>query len=222
MKYLALIFCLLVFQSLYAQTDSVNAQKEIQTAPAVTKAPVRTSAPVTVPEDKSLTLQERFLMMKSKSQTFNDYKVIKETVLDGVWKITRDSISTRKTSLAKARATIASLESEVTASKAALQQKEASMQEVVYDSTHITVLGISFGKQLFLGIVASIIALLVLGLLLATGKLKLMYTSIKEKAELVNVITTEYEEYKRKALDKQTKLSRELQNERNKLAEIRR
>ena len=44
----------------------------------------------------------------------------------------------------------------------------------------------------------------------------------KEKIDLINATTFEFEEYKHKALDKQTKLSRELQNERNKLMEMKR
>jgi hypothetical protein len=35
------------------------------------------------------------------------------------------------------------------------------------------------------------------------------------------MLTNEYEEYKRRAMEKQTKLSRELQDERNKLSSIR-
>ena len=41
-------------------------------------------------------LQERFLYLKSKSQSYGAYKVVKESVLDGVWKIANDSIAARK------------------------------------------------------------------------------------------------------------------------------
>ena len=36
------------------------------------------------------TLNERYAVMKDKSETFNEYKVIKEYILDGMWKITKD------------------------------------------------------------------------------------------------------------------------------------
>jgi hypothetical protein len=213
-----MLFCLLAAQSLSAQ--DTPAETPVQTAPAVsTPRPVAAQPAV---DDRKLTLHERFLIMKTKSQTYNDYKVIKETVLDGVWKITRDSIAARKSSLAAANKTIAALKEEVSLSKSALQQKETSMQDVLFDSTHISVIGISMGKQAFLGTVGVVLVILVLLLMFVSGRLKLMYNSVKEKADLANAINGEYEEYKRKALDKQTKLSRELQNERNKLAEIRR
>ena len=216
MRYIALLFCLLAFQVLSAQTTETQTQV-VPTASAPRPIPAQAAV-----EDKTLTLQERYLIMKTKSQTFNDYKVIKEVVLDGVWKITRDSIATRKAMLAKANANIADLKTQVDSSKSALVQKEASMQDVLYDSTHISVLGIPMGKSFFIGAVAGLLAVLILALVLVSGKLKLMYSSQNEKSELALAIHSEFEEYKRKALDKQTKLSRELQNERNKLAEIRR
>jgi len=227
MKYFALLLCLLAFQSLSAQTATETPAQTTPVQPTPAQTTHVASSPRSVPaqvavEDKSLTLQERFLLMKSKSQTYSDYKVIKETVLDGVWKITRDSIATRKALLAKANKTIEEMKAEVSAAKVTLEQKEASMQDVLYASTHISVLGISMGKQAFIAIVGILFVVLVLGLLVVSGRMKLIYTSVKEKSDLLTTISNEFEEYKRKALEKQSKLSRELQNERNKLAEIRR
>src|SRR4051812_29000964 len=109
MKYALLLLCFFTFQVLRAQTTPI--ETPAQTAPVP-------SAPKVVPaqnavDDKKLTLQERFLTMKTKSQTYSDYKVIKESVLDGVWKITRDSIASRKAMLASANKTIEELKAEV-------------------------------------------------------------------------------------------------------------
>jgi uncharacterized protein YfkK (UPF0435 family) len=122
----------------------------------------------------------------------------------------------------EARGTIASLETELQNARLALQQKEASMAEMVYSSTHITVLGISFDKKVFIAIVSIVTLGLLVMLGIMSGRLKLMGSSIKEKVDLVNATTIELEEYKKKSLEKQTKLSRELQNERNKLTELKR
>ncbi|HTF21352.1 MAG TPA: hypothetical protein VK658_24915, partial [Chryseolinea sp.] len=42
------------------------------------------------------TLGERYIIMKSKSQSYGAYKVIKESTLDGVWKISQDSLDAKK------------------------------------------------------------------------------------------------------------------------------
>jgi hypothetical protein len=144
------------------------------------------------------TLRERYLVMKTKSQNYQEYKVIKENLLDSWLK----------------------LQNELNESKEALAAKEASMKDVEHASSHITVLGIDFSKGFFAGLVGVIILGLGLTIAVILYMLKALGNNLKEKADLANAISSEYEEYKRKAMEKQTKLSRELQNERNKLMEL--
>ncbi len=54
------------------------------------------------------------------------------------------------------------------------------------------------------------------------ARMKVLDKSIREKTLTINMVSNEYEEYKKKAMEKQTKLSRELQDERNRLRELRR
>ncbi len=168
----------------------------------------------------SQTLRERYLVMKSKSQNYQDYKVIKENLLDAWWKIVIDSVQAKQAAIRAANANVAKLQKELDQSKETLASKEASMKDVEYASTHIKVLGIDFAKGFFAGLVGVIILGLGLTIAVIVYMLKTLRNGLKEKADLANAISNEYEEYKRKAMDKQTKLSRELQNERNKLMEL--
>lgn len=166
-------------------------------------------------------LNERFLLLKSRSQDFKEYKVIKHTVLDGFWKIVRDSVGAKDLARRDGNKKIESLKAELAQTQATLKKKEESMQEVVHDSTHITVLGIDFAKGTFLTTIA-VIVLALLGILaVIIMRLKAMFRSQKDRADAFSELSNEYEDYKRKAMDKQTKLSRELQNERNRLSEMR-
>ena len=166
------------------------------------------------------TLRERYLLMKTKSQNYQDYKVIKENLLDSWWKIVIDSVQAKQALVRAANQKAATLENELKENKDLLAQKEASMQDIVYASTHINVLGIDFDKGFFAGMVGVIILALGVTIAVIMYSLKAIKHNLKEKADLANAIGSEYEEYKRKAMDKQTKLSRELQNERNKLMEL--
>jgi F0F1-type ATP synthase membrane subunit b/b' len=166
-------------------------------------------------------LNERFQLLKSKSQNYKEYKVIRENVLDNFWKIVRDSVAAKEKAIQARDQNIKKLNTDLSATQANLKQKEESMAEIVHDSTHISVLGIEFSKGVFLTIVAVIIGVLVLLALLMSGRLKMVHSSMKERADAFNSLSNEFEEYKRKAMEKQTKLSRELQNERNKLSESR-
>ena len=172
-------------------------------------------------EKDGKTLNDRYFLMKEKSQTFNDYKVIKEYILDGMWKITSDSIKSIQTQLAETRDEVSELKQNLNSALASIKLKEESMADIEFASTHISMLGIDFSKSFFLGLITMIFIGMLLLLGLATGRLKLMYQSLKERMDAQDLISKEFENYKRKALDKQMKLSRELQNERNKMAEMR-
>ena len=172
-------------------------------------------------ENKEYSLSERYHLMKSKAQTFQDYKVIKEFVLDGVWKIVLDSIKAQKTVHAQSLERISQLEASLQSLEVTLKKERDASAEIVYDSTHISVLGVPFAKGTFLTISSFVLAALVIAIIFIAGKMKLMRATMKEKIVIADLIANEYDEFKRKALDKQTKLSRELQNERNKLEELR-
>lgn len=167
---------------------------------------------------KELTLQDRFDLMKTTSQTFQDYKVIKEVVLDGVWKISQDSVNRLEGALATQRASIAQLERSVADERSLVEKIRASQQVLEYESTHLSILGLSFSKTLFVtGVFFVFLGMLLLigGLL---GKLRLISSDAKEAKDLLNFSVHELEEYKKKSLEKQAKLSRELQTERNRIA----
>ena len=51
--------------------------------------------------------------------------------------------------------------------------------------------------------------------------MKMLQGDLKEKALIADSIAHEFEEFKKKSMEKQTKLSRELQNERNKWQDYR-
>lgn len=163
------------------------------------------------------TLRERYFILKSKSQTYGEYKVIKETYLDGVWKIMQDSLAGKEALIKTANTNINGLKSQLSQTEKTLTEKEQSMVEVLHASTHINVLGIDFAKGAFISIVAITLAglLVLLGLIIA--RMKVQSKILSERNLAVSALTHEFDEYKHRAMDRQTKLSRELQDERNKL-----
>ena len=174
------------------------------------------------PLQENYSLKDRYAIMKAKSQTYQNYKVIKESVLDGVWKITQDSLNAKQAAIRSANQQIAQLKGEVQKVHGDMKAKDASVAEIVFDSAHINVLGIDFSKSVFLTIIGILIAALVAALVFIIARMKVLDKSIREKALTISMVSNEYEEYKKKAMEKQTKLSRELQDERNRLQELRR
>jgi hypothetical protein len=178
-------------------------------------------APSATPELKNASLQERYQLMKSTSQTFQDYKVIKEIWLDKEWKIMIDSVRSGRARWHAAKADGAKLESKLLAIQLALKQREASMAATEHSASHIDFVGIDFNKAAFTGLAIAVVAGLVALLVLMVGRLKIVSHDLKEKREAFDNLTQTLEEHKRNALEKQVKLSRELQNERNRIQEMR-
>ena len=192
-------FFLLLFSTLLLQTS--YAQKSAEA----------------LESEEEKTLQERFDIMKDKSETFSDYKVIKRSVLEGVWKITMDSLKAQKVRNQEANARISKLENELKAINETLKKKDSDMAALEHSSTHITVLGIDVLKSVFISTVGIIILGLIVLLGLLIARVKWVQSSMREKIERADSLSQEFEDYKRHALDKQMKLSRELQDERNKM-----
>jgi len=66
----------------------------------------------------------RYGAMKSKAETYQDYKVIKEYTMDGVWKIMFDSVKEQKNIIKQERQTISKLEVDLVAAKDTLAREE--------------------------------------------------------------------------------------------------
>lgn len=168
----------------------------------------------------SETLTARYGQMKNKAQTFKDYKVIKETTLDAFWNAVADSLVQQQQKITQVNAEVEVLKNQIVQVEANAKRREAEVEEIVFDSDHITVAGIPFHKAFFISIVFIAIASFAGLLALSFTRSQLLYRSLKEKSESMLVLNSEFEEYKHRAVEKQMKLSRELQNERNKVSEL--
>lgn len=178
------------------------------------------SQAVTALENKPHSLQERYYLMKTQAETYNDYKVIREYVLDAVWKMTIDSLESKGKQLAIARVRIDSLQKRTDEAQNALKLKTDSMADVVFAGSHIRAMGWNFSKSAFLGIIFVVVAGLFTAIAFLFLRMNQMQRFVNESKLIVTSINGEFEDYKHKALEKQTKLARELQTERNKLLEL--
>ena len=167
-------------------------------------------------------MNAQYLLLKTSSQSFQDYKVIKEVKLDEFWKVVMDSVKRMKSELKQANIIITKLNDDVKNANGKVISVQASVAGIVHDSTHISFFGVSFTKWFFNLLFLIVTGTLALFIVFLLGRTRLVNQSIKEKSESLNLLAGEFEQYKRKSLEKEKKLSRELQTERNKLLEIKR
>jgi hypothetical protein len=165
-------------------------------------------------------LRERFEIMKEKAESYNDYKVIRNEILNGVWKISMDSLAKVRTDLKTANVTIGKLNSEIQGASDKIKQAETTMAQSEYERTHLTVFGMPIAKGIFVTTTLVVVAALIIALLTVLGTFNVLRRSNREKELTIHGIMSEFDAFRKKALEKEVKISRELQSERNKLSAI--
>ncbi|MDQ3536180.1 MAG: hypothetical protein M3421_11200, partial [Bacteroidota bacterium] len=106
------------------------------------------------------TLHSQFQILRDKSNTFQEYKVVKVTNLNNFWNNVKDSIDVQKNNFLLAQ-------KEIENQKAVLQKlqkeydiKDEELQKGDYEKAHITVLGIDIAKEKYIYFNSGVIFLL--------------------------------------------------------------
>ena len=165
-------------------------------------------------------LQGQYQLMLSKSKTLNGYKLINPSRLSQFWKNVRDTIRTERTKSTTAQQKIATLEKGVSGLKSEISGTESSLAATNAKMDQISFLGIAFSKSSYNMIVWTIIIVLALLLTIIFIRSAKSVQEAKYRTGLYEEVSQEYQAYKVKANDKEKKLARELQDERNKMDEL--
>jgi hypothetical protein len=171
-------------------------------------------------EAKDDSLPEQYRKMVDQSNTFNEYKVIKTVHVEGFFKTLKDSLGLIQQDIAALRSTISEKDQEIASLKQDLAEIREYMALSESEKTNLTVLGIEVNKNRFVFLFwISLMGLLtVLGFMVFKYKESHMVTrkTIRDFDELNN----EFLDYKQRSIEKERKLRRELQTERNVLEEM--
>lgn len=164
--------------------------------------------------DPSLSGQYNFMLSKSKS--LYGAKLINPSRLASLWKSVNDTLRKERKQLMEARAQIKVQNDNITALKNEVTGKESSLESSNALVSEIKFFGISFNKTTYNTIVWCIILILAAGLgivIFQSGKYRFEATY---RTQLYQEVADEFHAHKVKAKDKEMRLARELQDERNK------
>lgn len=192
------IFCCLTL-SLYAQ--NANQPEEPQ-------------------EEAVNTLTEQFLYLKKKSNSWQEYKVVKETMLNNFWANIQDSVATFHRQLSETQAKVDAQNKEIQKVNETLAAKDKTIQASEHASTHISVLGIDVLKESFVTFFWISVSVLALLLGLAIYQYKRSDQVTAKTRHDYRALQHELEEFRKKSLERERKLRRELQTERNTVEEL--
>ncbi|MFD2583685.1 hypothetical protein ACFSR6_14390 [Pedobacter vanadiisoli] len=164
--------------------------------------------------DPSLNGQYEFMLRKSKS--LYGARLINPSRLSALWKSVNDTLRKERKQLQQARQEIKAQAGNISSLKGEVSGKESSLANANAAVNEIKFLGIAFDKGTYNTIVWAIIIVLAIGLAIVifqSGKLK---HEAKYRTQLYQEVADEFQAHKVKAKDKEMKLARELQDERNK------
>lgn len=164
-------------------------------------------------------LKGQYNLLLSKSKTSYGYKLINPARLSAFYRNVHDSISVERAARKSGLQKIAEQSRNIESLNEQIKGKESSLASSNSRIDQISFLGMAFNKGTYNTVVWTIIVLLVLALVVVLARSAKNIHEARYRTTLYDEIAQEYQGYKTKANEKEKKLARELQDERNKLEE---
>ncbi len=144
------------------------------------------------------------------------YEVVRTISLDQLRQNVLDTLSGFNTRAAELKATIAGHESTITSLEKKLEDTTNSLTVVTEEKDNMSFLGIAVSKGTYNAILWTVIAGLLILLLFFIYRFRNSNILTQEAKTNLSELETEYEDHRRRALEREQKISRQLQDEINK------
>ncbi len=225
MKLYKLFFSITLFTlfslSTLAQTTETSTEvkaevkkKEVttqeKTKPAVANPVVRKPSKAYLDEG---TIKEQFDYMMTKSNRYEDYKVVKISSLDRFESNVADSLNLVKKSLLDSKSLLTNQNTEINSLKKELQTVKNKLEETVNSKDSMSFLGMQLPKSTYNTImwILILVSLVVAGICFFLFKRSNVITV--ETKETLEDVREEFDTHRKNALVREQKLARKLQDE---------
>jgi DNA mismatch repair ATPase MutS len=168
------------------------------------------------PASKNGTIENQFDYVFQKSNNYQDYKVVKKEDLNLLNKNSMDSIAKFKTALNELKVKFSTHDAIVTGLNDSLQVVKTELKDLKSAQNNVDFLGTPVSKSSYNLIMWSIVSVLLLIVLISFFQMRSAKSFSKSAHNELVKLEEEFEEYKHKALEKEQKLGRQLQDEINK------
>lgn len=165
-------------------------------------------------------IQDKFSELIENSNSYKNYKVIDYNQLTEVQNSTVDFIEGLKQEISTAENTILSQEETIAGLKTELSNTQASLEEVNAKKDSMLFLGIPFSKSAYNMMMWGIVGALVIVLAFLFIRFKSSHSLTKDAQKRLDETEKEFEAFRLKSLEKEQRLGRLLQDEKNKLMKI--
>ncbi|HLV62528.1 tRNA (guanine-N1)-methyltransferase [Galbibacter sp.] len=161
-------------------------------------------------------IENQFEYIFQKSNNYQDYKVVKKNWLYILRNNTLDSVKRVENELLASKNLAVEQEKKINELNAQLAESNNNLATVTKEKDSISFFGALINKPAYKGIMWGIVVVLVLILGLFVYKFKNANVITQEAKKSLAELELEYEEHRRKALEREQKARRQLQDEINK------
>jgi hypothetical protein len=203
MRYIVLLFLLAVSSTIFCQTELKRVNPQL------------------IPQPQAYTLQQQYKNLKSDLEIINGFRVVKIFTMDRLWAGVEDSLVIQRSKLSESLKIIDGQKKDLERLANSLAAIEKQQGDLTARVDSIAVLGIPFSKGGFVTTVSIIFLALLIMMALLLFFTRVSNRTTQELRKLNDSLYQEFDTYKRHAVEKEVKILRELQDYRNKLAELR-
>ena len=165
-------------------------------------------------------LESQFTAFKKSASYWDGYFMYKEAQLNEFHKVLMDSVSELKVSIIANDSEIKKLQSDITVLAKAAVESQVKLDESFEKEGSLVTLGIQFDKTAFPALMYTITVILTLITLVAIFLFFRSNIVSRETKKVYDELYEEFDRQKKRGLERETKLNRELQTERNKNSSI--
>lgn len=161
-------------------------------------------------------IDAEFSELIENSNSFKEYKVVDFAKLTALQAKTEDYIGDLREEMSTYEASLQAQEESIDELKAELANVQNQLEEVSAEKDAIAFLGIPFSKNTYSTMMWGIVAVLLLTVALLLVRFKSSNSRTKESQKKLTETEKEFETFRVKALEKEQRMGRMLQDERNK------
>lgn len=162
------------------------------------------------------TIESQFDYINSKSNSFQEYKVVKKTWLSKIESNITDSIIKMKSELAEMNSASLTRKNDMDSLRAETAAAQSELEAAVATKNSIAFLGIQTHKNLYNSIMWGLVVGLAALLFFFVFRFNRSHAVTAEAVKTLEETKEEFESHRKKALEREQKLNRRLQDELNK------
>ncbi len=161
-------------------------------------------------------LKEQFEYLVDKSNDYQDYKVIKKTLLTKMQSHITDSLTQQAEMQVRLQNTIEQQSSEINNLRQKLKTTQDSLTRVNEEKNSMALLGVATEKNTYRFVMWGLVGLLTALVLIFLLRFRNSSIASKQAKENLEDVEEEFADYKKRSLEREQKLRRQLQDEINK------